>query len=118
MDHSSLWWTGYEPDADWWRDPPAGDGVVYFLFVEEAEAMAPTEILDGPDASDLALDHPVLQDAPFRFRTSGIAAADFAGWMDKFDDLNPDTASPEQRRARLATLRAFFEEVRLPVVDI
>lgn len=118
MEDSGLWWTGYGPDAGWWRYPPPGDSAVYFLFVEDAEEMAATGTLDGPDGSDLDLDHPTLKEAPVRFRTSGIAAAEFARWMGEFEELDPDTAEPGQRRARLATLRAFFKEVRLPIVDI
>jgi hypothetical protein len=117
MRDSGLWYWGYYPYWNW-QEPAPTDAPVYFLFVEDAETLPPAEMVDGPDASDFRPDHPVLKEGSVRFRTSGILAADFAVWMDRFEELTSSTVGPEQRRARRETLRGFFEAVRLPVVDI
>lgn len=117
MSDSDLWCWGYYP---YWprHEPGLPDPHAYFVFVEDAKPLPTVDTLDGPDASDFVPDHPALKGGPFRFRTSGILAADFWRWLDRFEELTPETADFERRRVRRITLREFFEEVRLPVIDI
>lgn len=113
MRHSSLW-TG----PTWPPRIEGGGRRVSYIFVEDASDVTNPTFLEAPDASTFTPPHPVFQKEPFRFRTSGVRAAEFLNREGSFEVLVPGRITSEERNRRRGQLQAFFAEVGVPIIDI
>ncbi|MBS1086678.1 hypothetical protein [Gluconobacter sphaericus] len=91
---------------------------MYYVFVEEAGPINPEGIL-RPDERpfDDNIINETLRDRSWRVRASGIKVKEFNQNVSRFDVLDHDNVTDDQRGQRKAHLNEVFGGATLPILD-
>ena len=107
----------YDDPSDWsfWHDYAGHFG--YFAFVEEVASPNNPDAFEGPDGERRALPEGAGH-KPVRFRLAGVQTRAFIDIIERFEELDPDTVSAEQRSRRSVMLNELVRPLPIPLIDV